>query len=200
VSPAATAERDSDGLPWDERIHSETHKKNADNTWRYRRNLDPVVKATVYAELKAAYGQQVSLPQQPPAVVTSGVPVPPAPSTVPVAPVAAAPVPVPPVPAAGVVPAVPSNVVSLHPAVPVPTAPALGVPDAPQPGVVPAAPVTNFRQLFDKVTKATAAGKITLAQVDEACKAVGLDSITALAAQPMKVPEVDNYLNRWIAA
>lgn len=52
-SPAADV-RDSAGLPWDKRIHAETRARNADGTWRQRRNLDPAAKAAVEAELRGA--------------------------------------------------------------------------------------------------------------------------------------------------
>jgi len=219
ASPGATVELafDKAGIPWDERVHSETKKQNADGTWRFRRNLDPGVKDSVMAELRAKYGpqQQVSL-QQPAAVITSALPVPPAQAAVSQQSAAAASVPAPPVPAAGDVPAPPAdvappplpnnNVVSLHAgqtsvggsaAVPMPPATSVGVPNAGQSAVVQA---TNFRALMQKVNTALAAGKLTQDQLTEACKANQVEGITALAVMPAKVPEVDAYLNRWLAA
>jgi hypothetical protein len=75
---------------------------------------------------------------------------------------------------------------------------AAGVPNAGQPVMVQ--PVTNFRDLMTKINRAMADGKLKQEQLAEACRTVGADSITALAAQPMKVPEVDQYLNKFLAA
>jgi len=197
ASSAATVERDSEGLPWDDRVHSETRKKNADGTWRYRRNLDKVIKDAVYAELKAA--AQVSLPQSATGVA-GAVPVP-AP-TPPVSSVGAAADSVPPPPPAntGAVPDAPpppNNVVSLHGAPPVPVSAeaAPRVPDAPQPPVVSASPVTGFRDLMTKVNQAMAAGRLSQTQLTQACKDCGVEGIAALVAQPMLVPTLDAKLN-----
>lgn len=222
VSPGATVERDAENFPWDERVHSETKKKNADGTWRYRRNLDPAQKAAVYAELKAQHGVQVSLPQ-PPAGIAGAVPVPAPAPPVPGAVASAGAVPAPPVPPvpAGAVPVAsfaglvvpPPNTTGVPPvptdggapappvslqqgSVPVPPAPNVGVPDAANANVVP---ITSARVLTQKINTAQGAGLLTPAQVQEALTATGLDSITALFNQPAKVPEVDAYLRRWIA-
>lgn len=72
------------------------------------------------------------------------------------------------------------------------------MPNAPQPPVVQA-PATTFRDLMQKVNVALAGGKLTQAQLAEACKSAGVDGVTALAAQPGLVPAVDTYLNRWLA-
>lgn len=53
---------------------------------------------------------------------------------------------------------------------------------------------------MQKVNVALAGGKLTQAQLVEACKSAGAEGITQLAAQPMLVPTVDSYLNRWLAA
>ena len=45
---------DSDGLPWDGRIHSSSKARLADGRWRQRRNTDPAVVTAVTAELRAA--------------------------------------------------------------------------------------------------------------------------------------------------
>lgn len=169
VSAAQTAspnEYDSAGLPWDGRVHSDTMKKNADGTWRFRRNLDESVKAAVMAELLAAK----NAPAVPPSPVSIVAPPPPTTSVAPPPP----------------------------PAVPMPPATNVGVPNAVNGGVVQT--VTSFRDLMTKVNVALAGGKLTQPQLAEACKAAGVDSVTALAAQAMLVPSVDQYLNRWLAA
>jgi hypothetical protein len=68
---------DSDGLPWDVRIHSSSKQTVADGTWRKRRNTSKELVAEVEAELR---GANVPVPPAvdvpvPPAV---DVPVPPA--------------------------------------------------------------------------------------------------------------------------
>lgn len=199
ASPPANVavERDALGMPWDARVHSETKKTNADGSWRFRRNLDATVKNSVMAELKA----QV-MPQQPLTGVASAVPMPPAPPAVPQLPAATVVVPPPPsvdagaVPAAPVIPPPPSTVVPFPgQTVPVQPAPVVGVST---PVVLP--PATNFRELMQKVNKALSDGKITQSQLAEACKAAGADGVTALASQPIFIPQVDEYLRRWLAA
>ena len=71
--------RDSEGLPWDARIHASSKALVADGSWRKKRGVDDALVAQVTAELRAA--SQVGLPAAP------AVPVPPAPSaTIPVPP------------------------------------------------------------------------------------------------------------------
>lgn len=184
-APASAA--DSAGIPWDERIHSETRKTNADGTWRFRRNLDVNVKNTVMAELKSrATGMPVSLPAVPTTAHVA------APGIVPPPPAAVPPPPVTPQP--------PVNDVAPPAPVQLPLQSDVGLPVAPIAGPVSTAPVTSFRDLMTKVNVALAAGRLTQPQLAEACKASGVDSVSALAAQPMHVPTVDAYLNRWLAA
>ena len=56
---------DTQGLPWDNRIHSTPATKNADGSWRSRRNLDPDVKEQVTAELKRALAAPLAEPAAP---------------------------------------------------------------------------------------------------------------------------------------
>lgn len=42
---------DKTGRPWDERIHSANRKKNADGTWRKRKNLDAALYDQVMADI-----------------------------------------------------------------------------------------------------------------------------------------------------
>lgn len=80
IVPAGTApELDKDGFPWDKRIHSETPKKNADGTWRRRRNLDNPTLVAVEAELRARVPVSAAPLIPPP-------PAPPAPAAAPVIP------------------------------------------------------------------------------------------------------------------
>jgi hypothetical protein len=47
-------ERDSAGIPWDDRIHASTKTKTANGAWTRRRNTDDALFDNVMAELKAA--------------------------------------------------------------------------------------------------------------------------------------------------
>lgn len=49
-----TSKLDSDGIAWDERIHSETKNQNKDGTWRLRRNVDKALVDQVIAEQRGA--------------------------------------------------------------------------------------------------------------------------------------------------
>lgn len=97
------AERDKDGIPWDERIHASTKTTNKDGTWTRRRNTPDETFDAVMAELKAANTTRTleaaaGLVPTAPAVAPS-VPLPP--TSVPVPPTASpAPSPVPAAPAA----------------------------------------------------------------------------------------------------
>ena len=53
--PQGTVELDTDGIPWDKRIHSAGKSLNATGTWRVRRRLDKDVMDKVWAELRAIY-------------------------------------------------------------------------------------------------------------------------------------------------
>lgn len=52
-----TGELDSAGLPWDERIHSGSKKKNADGKWKLRKNVDEALVKAVEAETRNATGE-----------------------------------------------------------------------------------------------------------------------------------------------
>lgn len=55
---------DSEGIKWDERIHSETKSQNKDGTWRLRRGVD---KALVDQVIAAQQQQEDDTPPPPPA-------------------------------------------------------------------------------------------------------------------------------------
>lgn len=57
-----TSQLDSEGVAWDERIHSETKNQNKDGTWRLRRGVDKALVDQVIAEQ-----QQDDAPPPPPA-------------------------------------------------------------------------------------------------------------------------------------
>lgn len=94
---APTGERDSAGIPWDERIHSSTKGKNKDGTWSRRRNTPDQVFDGVMAELKAANTSRTGEAAQGAGLVPPPVPAPPTtspvPSPPPVAPAASSPAP-----------------------------------------------------------------------------------------------------------
>jgi hypothetical protein len=56
--PALGVDLDTDGLPWDNRIHASTRVKNADGKWRTRRGVDEAIVASVANELRAVVGAQ----------------------------------------------------------------------------------------------------------------------------------------------
>lgn len=194
-------ELDSAGLPWDARIHSDTHKKNADGSWRFRRNLDEAVKVTVLAEL-TAQGAPVPAPSVPlpPADVPApvpNVPTPPGPNVPPVrVDVVTPPVSLPPTqPAGGNITgaggATGTNVIPQPPvtppaAVPVPPPAPMGMPD-------PAKPVL-LSDLIAKINKGFGAKTLTMVEVTAACEAEGLAGITALGHHPGKVQAVIDRL------
>lgn len=62
-----TSKLDSDGIKWDERIHSETKSQNKDGTWRLRRGVDKALVDQVIAEQRAAQQQNDDTPPPPPA-------------------------------------------------------------------------------------------------------------------------------------
>ena len=70
---------DSEGLPWDARIHASTKALVADGSWRKKRGVDDATVAQVTAELKVAS----SVPPAP-APIPVSLPVPPPPTVPPV--------------------------------------------------------------------------------------------------------------------
>lgn len=59
---------DSQGIPWDARIHASTKTKLQDGSWKIRRNLDPKTVAEVLDELKGRKGDPVQSDVPPPPV------------------------------------------------------------------------------------------------------------------------------------
>lgn len=72
-------ERDANGLPWDERIHSKSRAKIAGNVWRKRKGVQADLVTSVEAELRARAN-----PTPPVAPVAPVTPPPSAPATTPV--------------------------------------------------------------------------------------------------------------------
>lgn len=70
VSGTGAAPLDSEGLPWDHRIHSETRACNKDGTWRVKRNSDPAFVEGIKAELRGV----MAAPAATPVPTVAGVP------------------------------------------------------------------------------------------------------------------------------
>lgn len=86
-----TVELDKNGIPWDERIHAGTKRKNADGTWSLKKGVDKDLATKIIAEYQAAAPKTPAVPAPP---AKSGVPTPltpPAKPGVPKAPEAAGP-------------------------------------------------------------------------------------------------------------
>lgn len=62
-----TVELDKNGIPWDERIHAGTKRKNADGTWSLKKGVDKDLAAQIIAEYQAAAPSAPSKPGVPPA-------------------------------------------------------------------------------------------------------------------------------------
>ena len=86
-----TVELDENGIPWDERIHAGTKRKNADGTWSLKKGVDKELAAQIIAEYQSA---APTAPSKPSAPAAPSAPVPPAPPSAPSKPSA----PVPPAP------------------------------------------------------------------------------------------------------
>lgn len=99
---------DTEGLPWDARIHAATKTKVANGSWKKKKGTDPALVTTVTAELRAVMG----IPA--PAGAAAAGPLAATPYPFPVPPVVpAAPVPVPPVAAVPVAPQPPAAPVAI---------------------------------------------------------------------------------------
>lgn len=180
--PAAinAPDRDSAGLPWDERIHSGNKATKADGTWKRRRGIDDALVTQVEAELRGAT----------PAPAPMAAPTIPLASPPPMAPMAApAPMPIAaPVPAPVVQPiAAPVMVTPLAPE-PIP---------APAPAPAPtAAPVTDFPGFIAKLGELSTAGKVDANYLVDLTQRVAtawnrtLNAITDIGAHPDMIPYV----------
>lgn len=83
-----TVELDKNGIPWDERIHAGTKRKNADGTWSMKKGVDKELAAQIIAEYQSAPAAPATTTVQaaPAAPAKPGVPTPPAPPAAPVPP------------------------------------------------------------------------------------------------------------------
>jgi hypothetical protein len=180
-------ELDSDGIPWDHRIHGKARKKLAkEGTWKLIKGVDKMLVESVLAELKMAMAA--------PAAITPEVPTPPASEPE---------VPTPPAASTPEVPAPPAEVKYLvngqHY-----TADQLRASDwtesdiaqaeqvtadAP-PSTSPSVSVDTFPDLMRKITPALAAKTITDAAVVAACNRQGLTSLVLVASRPDLIPAI----------
>jgi hypothetical protein len=218
AAPATNAavEVDAEHIPWDERIHASTKTKNADGTWRLKRNIPVETVEAIKAELRAL--MQVPAPATAPVAQ-----VPPVAAPVAQVPPVAAPVAqVPPV--AAPVAQVPAATPATVPVAEIPVAPVATIPPVAAP-VVPAAPIihpqnpaygsfdggatwvelatvqqspaaapvaqgpTNFPEVMGKITSMTQAGKTDSARVQHALMELGLQAPTQLATRPDLIPQ-----------
>lgn len=101
ASSVAGVDLDAKGLPWDNRIHAGTKRKNADGSWTAKRGVDPALVAQVEAELRRVMGAAPAAPLAP------AVPAPP--PTAPIAPVVVSAPQVTAPPAPAVAPAAPAG-------------------------------------------------------------------------------------------
>jgi len=79
-----TVELDKNGIPWDERIHAGTKRKNADGTWSLKKGVDKELAAQIIAEYQVAAPTTTTVPATPAAPAKPGVP--PAPPAAPAKP------------------------------------------------------------------------------------------------------------------
>ncbi len=178
VSPASGVELDKHGLPWDNRIHAGTKRKNADGSWTAKRGVDPTLVATVEAELRQVMGAAPAAPLAP----------------APTAPVA-------PPPTVGVAPS-PAPLVT-PPAPPAPVAGAApSMPAAPNaaPGEVPADARAQFVALVGRASAAIQGQKVTQAEVNQCCADAGVPALPLLANRLDLVAQVAAHIDALIAA
>lgn len=154
---------DSEGLPWDARIHGETKTQNKDGTWRAKRGLnDGAMVQRVKAELLALVAASPAAAAAAPVL---------APPTV-------APVLTPPVQPAPVVMAPPQTEVAAIPL----------APPAATGATVPAGTPVTFLQLFTLVNDSVKAGKLNDDMVIAVLKPYGLGGVTQSASRPDIIP------------
>lgn len=86
VTVTTTVELDKNGIPWDERIHAGTKRKNADGTWSLKKGVDKELAAQIIAEYQSAAPTTATVQATPAAPAKPGVPTPPAPPAAPAKP------------------------------------------------------------------------------------------------------------------
>lgn len=168
---------DSQGLPWDSRIHASTKTFIADGSWKLRRGVDPAEVEKVKAQLK----ELMAVPQ---ALVTdlhrgaSTVPVPPSPTV-----------------SVGVDLAAGTDTTVITPA-PVLTPTSVGYVPVPVPKshyLIDQQPPTavTLTDLIGRMSAAIAAGKLTQASIAEICTKHGVSEFHLLSNRPDLLPLID---------
>lgn len=166
--PASDIERDSSGLPWDERIHSSSKDKIANGTWRKRRNVPDETFHSVTAELRNANAARTMAAA--------------APLVAPPPPVADPAPNVPPPPPAAIVPPPPPAPVA---APAVPASPAAAAESA---ASVYTGDMAGFAKLTKWLSTAEPAGTITPTAKAEVCQQLGITSVRELVGNLALIP------------
>ena len=83
-----TVELDKNGVPWDERIHAGTKRKNADGTWSLKKGVDKELAAQIIAEYQAGREAEIETTTAPSKPIAPSAPTPPAPPAKPGVPAA----------------------------------------------------------------------------------------------------------------
>lgn len=195
ASPPPGVETDAAGFPWDARIHSgpaNTKPKNADGTWRKKRNVDDATVAAVTAELRQVMGAPAPGNNPPPAAEHVATQVPPPP------PLAAA---VSPEPApAAVPPPVPTAPPPTPAAADIPSGPGVATPAAepaaapPSPPPAPPATGNAFADLMRKITGLQTSGALTVEGTKQIAETLGITGVRDLMHRPDLIPSFDALL------
>lgn len=163
---------DKNGLPWDDRIHASSKAKTQDGSWRTKRGVDAGLLAAVQAELRGVMG----LPTIPTGI-PGGL------DKVHNVRIETTPFPPPPaVPAAAAVPSITSS-----PVVSAPT-------------VAPAVSPVPFISLVSFAGAKSLEGKLSDAEIEAACKAVGVNSLTLMTNRHDLCPYVEASLRQLVAS
>lgn len=179
---------DSNGLPWDERIHSSSKKRGQDGTWNKRRGGPKGAElAAIEAELRAALQQQPGDP-----AAANGAPMPTAAPSAPPPPMPTAGAEQQPAPAPMPMPADPTP-----PAPPPPPMPTAAPTPAAEPPATPAMPAAaptgmDFPSLMQQIgpKMGEGEGQINAAYLQQVCQAYGLGSLTDLALKPEMIDQI----------
>lgn len=173
----AASNLDKNGLPWDDRIHAGSKAKTQDGSWRTKRGVDAGLLAAVQAELRGIMG----LPAPVARIETT--PFPPQPPTDPaLTALLAASIPPPPVVPAAAVPSITSS-----PVVSAPT-------------VAPAVSPAPFISLVSFAGAKSLEGKLSDAEIEAACKTVGVNSLTLMTNRHDLCPFVEASLRQLVAS
>lgn len=172
-TPGATPDRDSEGLPWDRRIHSSSKAINADGRWRIARNVAPELIESVKAELRALVAAAVT----PPPVEV----VPPPPVDI----VMAA--------CTTVAEAAQQSMAALTAVAPPPVAAVDPAPTAPDLNLM-------FTTLLRDAGQAVVAQRVTSAELTAICVKHGVANVGLLAARKDLVPQIDAEFRALLAS